>query len=1378
MLSLFFATLGTTAEEVSETGLRTVFGEAAVKVVLVKDLPKIDGLLEDAPWQQAAELDLKYADERVEGTPGRGGWFKVVSDGANLYVAFHTEGGAGKGGGNKVAFLTGNFAGVVWKVAGAAEIHLAAINPEGETYFAKRKAADAPWEPMKIPNAVELAHKRTPKGWDIEWCLPLELFCDKDGGLPKLCRMDFLYRAVVGWTAGQTDLSRIRSFHAWKQRGVPAAEGLYRSASVFDDEDFGILYFAEGKYYPVAADEARLREASAQAAALEKIEMQKRAERGPGFEFSRDELERFFPTFPVLKVAKVKTAPLVDGDPNDEVWLAVEAVKLGFLSADIRGQPTRNRTWVRAVCDEEKIYFLYICEESNLEQIKATPNVKNHPDLWREDICDLFLDVGRQQDEALDGYAIFEINAAGSFTYGRKRTDSSWEPRDLAIKTRLWPEKKAWIMELAVAFADLGVEKENLPKVWGANFLRSRTPGRGDWINPAQTKDPAYLNFDFAWRGNKNAAAHRPDAFGVLYLEAGNALPAELHAALEKRDGPAAVEKLKRWVPPTEKNRPVLRSGGGEAKFAEKPKVLADKNGAVIEFEAAEATDVTVVIRNEQGRTVRHLAAGLLGKNAPHPLQSNKLKQKLTWDFTDDDGKPVPVGKYVASVGCGLTIERERHLLWNPNALSHVLGLAADAAGNVYVLQNDFNGSWHNAPLILVFDREGKYLRQVLPAAGALPKEKLTSAARIELPDGRVIPPVTHGTHQAFAPEQVTLSSARFAVTPSGKIVLLNGIMSTDSRLLLRLLVLGPDGAMEGDYAGPVLAPHARMRGQASIALSPDGRYAYLSGLNDGWAAYEGPDPRGRGLLTKHHAIYRLDLTERMKKDQPPTFPLPFLGKLGNPGEDDARFWLPLGVCTDKQGRLYVADCWNDRIMSFSPEGKLLGKMALPGVVQVEMDPKTDALYVLSSRKDKSVLAKYKNFQETHATHSLDLPAWTWAFMAADFSQPQPRFWLAGQDGPKKHGADVVIAADDLGDSFKHRGAVIADAVKDVPNRGRGLPTFIGAGVSPEGDKVAVGGWAVDAETGASLGGGQTLLRRGWDGRLYEKASGKERGTIRRFDEKGKALPFPAGVNGDLDVGKGGFSFAVDGRGRVFVLQNKSVRIYGPEGKLEKADHIVVPELPGTSDGVNGTICVDRQGAVYLAASMKPSDRELPEELYGRLPEVGLRPSLPFVYQHLYGSVVKFSPTGGRVDLDERGAWIWCKYYSGNARCKAEGVEWTHLGLSPLRIRNVEHIPCSCEHARFDVDAFGRVFLPDALRFQCEILDANGNRLLRFGRYGNMDDDVKFPGDPCQPALAWPINVDVRGDAVFVADKVNKRVVKLKLKRTVEEKLEIAVPEQ
>jgi hypothetical protein len=71
--------------------------------------------------------------------------------------------------------------------------------------------------------------------------------------------------------------------------------------------------------------------------------------------------------------------------------------------------------------------------------------------------------------------------------------------------------------------------------------------------------------------------------------------------------------------------------------FTAKPTV---KNLGNDKYEIAFAVkgycDVTVGIVDTNGVVVRHLASGVLGANAPAPLQKNSLKQTLYWNGKDD----------------------------------------------------------------------------------------------------------------------------------------------------------------------------------------------------------------------------------------------------------------------------------------------------------------------------------------------------------------------------------------------------------------------------------------------------------------------------------------------------------------------------------------------------------------------------------------------------------------------------------------------------------------------------------------------------------------------------------------------------------------------
>ncbi|MCX7806622.1 MAG: hypothetical protein N3A38_15770, partial [Planctomycetota bacterium] len=59
-------------------------------------------------------------------------------------------------------------------------------------------------------------------------------------------------------------------------------------------------------------------------------------------------------------------------------------------------------------------------------------------------------------------------------------------------------------------------------------------------------------------------------------------------------------------------------------------------------------------------------------------------------------------------------------------------------------------------------------------------------------------------------------------------------------------------------------------------------------------------------------------------------------------------------------------------------------------------------------------------------------------------------------------------------------------------------------------------------------------------------------------------------------------------------------------------------------------------------------------------------------------------------------------------------------------------------------------------------------------RYGNMDE-LGEPGSP-HPGLAWPIRARASDDACFVADKLNRRIIRMKLEYAAAESVPVGVP--
>ena len=102
---------------------------------------------------------------------------------------------------------------------------------------------------------------------------------------------------------------------------------------------------------------------------------------------------------------------------------------------------------------------------------------------------------------------------------------------------------------------------------------------------------------------------------------------------------------------------------------------------------------------------------------------------------------------------------------------------------------------------------------------------------------------------------------------------------------------------------------------------------------------------------------------------------------------------------------------------------------------------------------------------------------------------------------------------------------------------------------------------------------------------------------------------------------------------------------------------------------------------------------------------------------------------------------------------------------------------CVCKEARFDMDGFGRLYIPNALTYSVRVLDNAGNEIAGIGYYGNADSRGSDSPVP-QPEIAfgWPVAVSagaVDQGRLYVADMLNHRAVRVQTAWKAEEKCEV-----
>lgn len=790
--------------------------------------------------------------------------------------------------------------------------------------------------------------------------------------------------------------------------------------------------------------------------------------------------------------------------------------------------------------------------------------------------------------------------------------------------------------------------------------------------------------------------------------------------------------------------------------FAQQPAAVAEGKAVRIAFAVDRESDVAVAILDAGGRVVRHLAAGKLGPKAPAPLAPGKLAQSLLWDRTDDDGRAVPAGEYRARVGLGLRPEFDRVFGADHRAVGRPHGLAVGRGGELYVMGEE--GRDNTESIVRVFSREGNYLRTILPRPADIPLARALPLGEVVLDDGERFP-------TCLLPQYGARSYQAPVVTAAGDLILVNHVRlghvetkrfrSVDfaryddkglavhdlpPRRLLRIAADG--GAPAAGVLGPVLGKGFE-NGRICLAEGADGAL-YVSGAR--------------------HAVFRV-------KWGSPAAPEPFIGTPDTPGSGNSQLRDPGGIAFDARGRLFVADTGNHRVAIFDAAGKPDGQIAVEWPRQVLVSRATGAVYVAAGYST-SVLLKYASPAAARPAASFALGA-EWPVVALDdggASGAAAIYAFAVGAGPgegtiKARSGRLVRLIDD-GDSFRLEREISSSARPRQP---------LLAGVDRERELV-YGYWPFESYWRMD---GRTGRVETFDIPLHPKANGISEisvgargnvivhvtGEIARLGPDLAPLPFAATgsfIAGGLreDVLRslyakdccetpGGDILRIHERGgydRPFLVSE--IKADGTPGR----DSVVTLDSASA-----GGIRVDRQGCIYLLEHLKPVGQPVPPELAGKTP--GGKSDAHV--QH-YGSILKFRPQGGTVrKLPSKGTAIQAgeiRFMTGvgDVEFAARGLEWSHYGVSILRSWHANN-GCKCWTPRFDIDDYGLIFVPDQLRNRILVLDANGNMIATFGRYGNIDD--KGPGVP----LADPRTVMVSREAAYVGDMSNQRVVRVRL---------------
>jgi hypothetical protein len=131
-------------------------------------------------------------------------------------------------------------------------------------------------------------------------------------------------------------------------------------------------------------------------------------------------------------------------------------------------------------------------------------------------------------------------------------------------------------------------------------------------------------------------------------------------------------------------------------------------------------------------------------------------------------------------------------------------------------------------------------------------------------------------------------------------------------------------------------------------------------------------------------------------------------------------------------------------------------------------------------------------------------------------------------------------------------------------------------------------------------------------------------------------------------------------------------------------------------------------------------------------------------------------------------------------RISWEDTDWDRFiegGLKAYPLLSSFSSFCACKTPRFDVDDYGRLYIPNALTCSVQVVDNEGNEIMKFGDYGNFDSQGPESGSTGSPPdtlstskgkspkpaipTAYPMTAKVSFKHIYVADEANRRVVRV-----------------
>ncbi|MBW7995882.1 MAG: carbohydrate binding family 9 domain-containing protein [Candidatus Glassbacteria bacterium] len=164
---------------------------------------------------------------------------------------------------------------------------------------------------------------------------------------------------------------------------------------------------------------------------------------------------------------KVSNPPILDGYPEDSCWTLALPIDDFIQRRPDEGEPPTEETVVRIVYDDESIYFLFICYDSEPDLIRARLTPRDY--IQSSDNVRVYLDSYFDRRTAFQ----FSVNAenvqADALWSEETRRDENWNAVWFSQVRKL---SYGWVAEIEIPFSVLRFGGGKPFQTWGLNLTR------------------------------------------------------------------------------------------------------------------------------------------------------------------------------------------------------------------------------------------------------------------------------------------------------------------------------------------------------------------------------------------------------------------------------------------------------------------------------------------------------------------------------------------------------------------------------------------------------------------------------------------------------------------------------------------------------------------------------------------------------------------------------------------------------------------------------------------------------------------------------------------------------------------------------------------